>query len=348
MARVSCIVYQFPQLSESYARTEFEALARAHELDIISLHAPDVRGSDEIPSSLCADVGELRERVRRFDPDVIHTHWLGLQLDAVVSVARDTTTPFTVRSHSFDVLWPRVPRKGWRRLFPPPDVSEDIQRNLGALQSELCLGVLCFPFAIPRLVRAGIPERKLVPVWPVIDYAAFHDESPNGRAIYNGGACLPKKDFVAYLKFAARIADREFNLFPIGHSHATLQSINRELGSPVTIREPVAHKDMPGLYKRHEWLLYTADPDIGTVGWPVSVAEAQAAGVGVLMPNLRPDIRDYVGPAGFVYDSFDQVREWIGRPYPDAMRRAGFEHAGRSDVNRQLSALTALWARGTT
>jgi hypothetical protein len=31
----------------------------------------------------------------------------------------------------------------------------------------------------------------------------------------------------------------------------------------------------------------------------MSIAEAQGAGVGVCMANIRPDLREYVGPAGF-------------------------------------------------
>jgi glycosyltransferase involved in cell wall biosynthesis len=134
-------------------------------------------------------------------------------------------------------------------------------------------------------------------------------------------------------------------LYPIGYAHEKLESLNRDAGSPVRIRTPLPHKDMPGLFKRHEWLVYTADWDIGTVGWPVSVAEAQAAGVGIVMPDLRPDIRDYVGPAGFVYRSLDEVREILSAPYPESMRRAGFDHARRSDVHAQIATLTDLFAQ---
>ena len=37
----------------------------------------------------------------------------------------------------------------------------------------------------------------------------------------------------------------------------------------------------------------------------MAIAEAQAAGVSVCMPNIRPDIKEYVGEAGFVYDSIE-------------------------------------------
>lgn len=56
------------------------------------------------------------------------------------------------------------------------------------------------------------------------------------------------------------------------------------------------------------------------------------------MPNIRPDIKEYVGPAGFLYSSIAEVRDILSRPYPAAMREAGFEH-----THKHL--LTRLWDR---
>ena len=37
----------------------------------------------------------------------------------------------------------------------------------------------------------------------------------------------------------------------------------------------------------------------------MAIAEAQADGVGVCIPNIRPDIKEYVGEAGLIYDSIE-------------------------------------------
>jgi hypothetical protein len=63
------------------------------------------------------------------------------------------------------------------------------------------------------------------------------------------------------------------------------------------------------------------------------------------MPNLRPDLRDYVGPAGFLYDSIKDVARIISQPFPDEMRQMGFEHAKKSDVFRHKKVLIDLWQR---
>jgi hypothetical protein len=77
----------------------------------------------------------------------------------------------------------------------------------------------------------------------------------------------------------------------------------------------------------------------------MAVAEAQAAGVGVCVPNLRPDLREYVGPAGFLYDSIDEVVGIVSEPFPAKLRDLGFEHAKRSDLSRHKAGLVDLWRK---
>ena len=100
---------------------------------------------------------------------------------------------------------------------------------------------------------------------------------------------------------------------------------------------------MPGEYKRHQWLVYTAEMASATIGWPMSIAEAQASGLGVCVPNVRPDLRDYVGPSGFLYDSIEEVAPIIARGYPDELREQGFATAWWSDIRRHRDVLLQLW-----
>lgn len=345
MPRITYILDQHPQLSESYASTEMRYVGANNELDVIALHKPNCLSDADFPYETTSDETKLLEQTRAFAPDIIHTHWLGSNLGVVGRLSRQLGIPFTVRSHSFDVLWPK-PRRRWyhAKSHVQADSSNTIAENLEYLRSDLCLGILAFPFAVDRLAGTGIPEKKLIPCWPVLDYQRFHDEADNTLGkVMSGGACLPKKDFDAYLDLGRRVPELSFDLYPIGYHSDGLKKKNKRMGYPVNIKSPVQNAEMPRIYKDNEWLVYTANWKIGTVGWPIVVAEAQAAGVGVCMPNLRPDMRDYVGPAGFIYDTLEEVAEIIRQPFPDAMRKAGFEHARKSDIRTHIHLLTDLW-----
>jgi hypothetical protein len=164
----------------------------------------------------------------------------------------------------------------------------------------------------------------------------------------NVGACLPKKRMEDFLALAAAVPGRRFDLYALGYRSREIDKRNVEMGEPVHIVPPVEPEEMLAEYKKHAWLVYTADSERGAVGWPMAVAEAQAAGVGVCFPNLRPDLREYVGDAGFLYDSISEVADIIARPFPEEMRRKGFEQAKKSDVALHKTILTDLWRKART
>jgi glycosyltransferase involved in cell wall biosynthesis len=159
----------------------------------------------------------------------------------------------------------------------------------------------------------------------------------------NIGAAIPKKRMEDFIDLASVNSELRFDLYGVGHSIDQLARYNDSKGSPVSIMPPVEPDEMPGEYKRHRWLVYTASRELATVGWPMAVAEAQASGVGVCMPNLRPDLREYVGQAGILYNSIDEVTDIIRRPVPDDMRDMGFHQARKSNIFEHKVLLTDLW-----
>jgi hypothetical protein len=332
--RVLYVLVQYPQLSETYIRTEIEAIREDFDVEIISLIPADYPYANEVPFKLLPTREEIQGEIERFRPHVLHTHWLHTQLELVVELARANGIPFTVRSHSFDTLFREVPGP--------------LAAAIEALNSDLCLGVLALPFAEQRLLDAGVDACKLKVVYPAVQYAEFLDRGPNGDAVITVGASLPKKKFEDFVAVGAGLPGVEFNLYSIGYLSDAIRAVNEAHGNPVNVRTPVEPTEMPAVYKRHRWLVVTADKEIGTVGWPLCIAEAQASGVGVCVPNLREDLKEYVGESGFFYDSIDEVREIISRPYPEHMREAGFEQARKSDIGVHKTALTDLWESATS
>ena len=272
---------------------------------------------------------ELKSEIDAFKPDVIHGHYL-VTTDVLALASEMAGVPFTVRTHSFDVL------------SNPADVGRWTQ----FVNRSSCLAVLCFPFLRTTLAAAGVDESKLVECWPVVDYRRFYDTSPNGEEVINSGACLPKKNMESYIRLAALVPQRRFNLYPIGYFSEEIADFNRSQGSPVHIHRPVEPYRMAEVYKRNQWLVYSMNPDVPTVGWPLSIAEAQAAGVGVAVQRIRPDIETYVGEAGYVFDTLEEAAEIVASPFSEERRQVGFRHAKRSDVSEHIRLLWDVWAKG--
>jgi glycosyltransferase involved in cell wall biosynthesis len=330
------IVFHYPQISETYIKTEIEAVRDECDVRVVSLNRADVTYRNHPPFLLTDDPACIREAIEEFRPHALHTHWL-TQVPTLAYFAgyfRGTLSkgpiPITVRAHSFDVLG---------------SDGAHIRRAAPIINSDLCLGVLTFPFTRRLFAGAGVREDKVHGCFPVVNYRRFHDRSPNQPGVMNVGACLPKKQMQDFLDLAARVPGKAFDLYAMGYKVEEMHRLNEAAGRPVRVVPPVEPDDMPAEYKRHDWLVYTAALSDNTVGWPIAVAEAQAAGLGVCVPNLRPDLRDYVGPAGFLYDSVAEVADLVSRPFPDDLRERGFEHAKKSDAFEHTRVLVDLWRR---
>ncbi len=131
--RVLYVLTQYPQLSETYIQNEIGAVQSEFDVAIISLTPADYPQETFTPYKLLAALDDIQAEIARFRPHVIHTHWLHKQLDTVVTLARSNSIPFTVRSHSFDTL------------FAPASVPRSLSDAIGALNGDLCLGVLRCP-----------------------------------------------------------------------------------------------------------------------------------------------------------------------------------------------------------
>lgn len=338
------LLHSYPKISKTYMINEAEAVRKDYEIKIITNRRP----SDDFcinapPYERCGhNINRLGEMVEEFRPQVLHTHYLE-KAGLLARLGRKYGVPFTIRTHSMDTLLyqkQKLPSfKRFKLLF-----RNRFRQIVRHANSEYCLGLLILPFARPLLENAGFRGDKLIDCYPAIDYQRFYDRSPNGDAILNQGACLPKKNMGDFIELGKHV-DKSCNLYGVSYDIDKLKQRNREQGSPVNIYDAVQPEEMPAVYKRHGWLVYTGCFREKTVGWSMAVAEAQASGLGVCFPNLRPDVKEYLGGAGFLYDSIREVPKIISQPYPDEMREIGFEQAKKSDIENHKHLLTDLWDR---
>ena len=326
--RVLVLISQYPQLSQTYKESEIKYLSADYEIRVATWDKPDLSYHSHHAFSRFSTLKELEKIVTDFRPDIIHGHYLH-RSDVVHHASKIAGVPYTVRFHSFDVL-------GRNRDY--------FDKYSKFINHELCLGALTFPFTIAELVANGINQEKLVADWPVVDFKRFYDTSPNGKTILNVGACIRKKNMRSFVDLAAMMPHRDFALQPIGYNNDKIIGYNRQKGSPVRVLDCVEPYNMPAVYKGCEWLIYSADRDIPMVGWPMAVAEAQAAGVGVIMLRIRPDIDEFVGEAGFVVDDISEIPNILAEPFPEEKRQLGFEQARKSDIAENIKKLENLWA----
>ena len=334
--------------SQGYVRIEMESLVRDYDIKVVSWKNPGRGFRSQFPYKQCATADEMIEFCQEYKPAVIHTHWMLDQLEPIYEVSQKLSIPFTVRIHSFDTLEWQL--NGWfERLFKRKELlRKDIYRYVEIINDDLCLGALCFPFSIEKLEKAGIDEKKLIGCFPVSNFEKFHNRDPNGNRILNFGATRPKKNFEDFIDLARLVKSRSFDLYPLGNErqyYSQVVEYNNKKGSPVNILEAVDPDDMPQLYKKYQWFVYTADMDSKSVGWPIAAAEAQAAGCGFCLPEIRSDVRDYLGDSAVIYKSVNDLIDIISKPVPVEMREKGFENAKKSDINSHRHLLTDIWDR---
>lgn len=329
--RVLAILGEYPTLSQTYKENELRAMLPYCEVRVLTFSSSHAPYRDHMTFAHVETYEQLGQEIAAFRPDVIHGHYLHTT-NVLAAAAEMAGRPFTVRTHSFDLVG--QPIDGLRQW------TEFVNRSS-------CIGVLCFPFLRDHLVAAGVDERKIVQCWPVIDYARFYDRSPNGEEVINTGACIPKKNMESFIELAALVPQRRFNLYPIGYLSEQIADYNQARGAPVAVHATVEPHEMPRIYKQQQWLVYSVNPEVPTVGWPMAIAEAQAAGVGIAVQRIRPDMETYIGGAGYIFDTLEEAAQIVASSYPDEMREIGFNQAKRSDVREHIRVLTDLWSTGT-
>src|SRR5215203_4360556 len=74
--RVLYVVDQFPQISETYIRSEIEAVSPECDIQVISLREAGAPYHNAVEYRVLRDAGSIREVISEFRPHVLHGHWL--------------------------------------------------------------------------------------------------------------------------------------------------------------------------------------------------------------------------------------------------------------------------------
>lgn len=327
----------YPRLSQCYQYDEAIELAKNHEILIISWAWPVYVAEENVPPCVSGIPlsPTLMKRIKNFQPDSVHVHFLS-NVPLVHRLAHQLRIPFTVRTHSFDILECPNSKKNKIELR-----IRQLQKYITYIKSDYCRGMYVFHPFRQWCIDAGYPSDKLWGCWPTINVTPFRNvfSLPHGDDIMSGGAVLPKKNITGFIDLAKEIKNmypsRMIRYYSVQEDPVYANQIyqyNASKGYPVEFCT-VQHSQMPAEYKKHQWLIYTCCPQLGTVGYPLMVAEAQASGVGVIMYRLRDDMADYVTNNGYLYDEHREVLAIISNGFDPVKRQAAYEQSSRYDIN---------------
>lgn len=357
--RILYLIVAYPTFSESYMHEEILALSKDFDIKIVTytkserarresfeyelieykapclVYAPFPKVNlDFTDPAQIAFMGEMDRVIADFQPDMIHAHYMGLGFLAA-KLADRHKIPFTLRSHSMDVLNEPVAK---------------LEAYCEAINSPWCKRVLAFPHSVARLTSHGMNPDLLVPCWPITNFDAFH--RPEKRALTHrvmcAGPAIKKKVHKEFVDLAAQMrgsSKYKFDLYCYGPLYWDTRDYNKSLNYPVSMKyaDP---DDMPNVFPRYDWMVYPSHTKINKVGLPCGVAEAMAAGIGVCwqeLPGRREEQLDFLGGAGFLVASMDEVPAIISQPYPEEQRQAGFEAARRFDIQGHKHLLSDVW-----
>ncbi|GAB1260804.1 glycosyltransferase [Aurantivibrio plasticivorans] len=189
--------------------------------------------------------------------------------------------------------------------------------------------------------KSIFPMKPFFELTPKIDYSKFHNEGPNGEKLLILGSVVSRREgkFVfdaAYNKIAC-----ETDWYPVptpGKIFSDIEGIPENFN----INKFVPNSYMPSLYKNYKALLVVGK-SIFERGLPMSIAEAQAAGVCVIAPSLHDDFNKYVTDGGGVlFEDASQINELLSRLPTSENRQKGFQNAKKYDVENLLPELNAL------
>lgn len=280
-------LWEYPQLSESYIRTEIRAVRQLGvEVEVWSEEDVAAPFESEVP----VHRGSLTEAIVRFKPDVVHTHWLHM-VEKFSQQVKRAGLPLTVRGHGFEF-------------------TTEIVAKLD--KETIVRGIYLFPHHAERCRSSSGKVRAMQVAFDSDLY--YPCEEKDRRTVMRTGCALPTKDYETFFRTAQLCPDHHF-LLVVCHGLLVEEYLNeviresKKFGDLVEIKVDVQHEEMSELMRRAGIYLHTTDPN-EPFGMPISISEAMATGSYIIGRQL-PASASYIGEAGKLYRTPEEAAELI-------------------------------------
>ncbi len=340
MKRILVIGRAFPNASHGYINNDIDYLAaRAHVL-VLSPNQPMAPFYSAVNCDYFNDEHDLLQQARHFQPDYIIA-WLLPNHFFARSVAEALGVPFVIKLHTPDYHTLSVRHRRAKRWWPsfkaPPSeaqMSKGYKVSLESLrrtgQSNQLQGVFCIP-VLKDAFSEHLPRARIFDLKPRIFYDRYHNEQPNGDKVMLLGSLLKRREGnLTFGKVASSIAS-PVDWYPMPTPGCLWLDIP---GRPdkIVFKKYQPPAAMPAVYKQYKAMVMIGSGPYSR-GLSLSILEAQAAGVAVLAPSLRPDFDAFVTQGGgFIFHDESEIMD-ILKTVPDEARRAlGFRHAAAFDL----------------
>ncbi len=89
------VIRGYPQISQTYLKTELEALYKDYDITIVSRQPSDIPYKNHFPYHHLTEKEAIKELAAQVKPRILHTHYL-TQLDFIAPLAEELGIPFTV------------------------------------------------------------------------------------------------------------------------------------------------------------------------------------------------------------------------------------------------------------